>query len=92
MRRIAGLADAFHVPVAPHLSAGLGPCIAATAHLMASIPNFMVLEYQPVSFELANRLLKRPLRCENGHLLLPEGPGLGVEPDEAALREYEVKS
>jgi len=92
MRRIAGLADAFHVPVAPHLSAGLGPCIAATAHLMASIPNFMILEYQPVSFELANRLLKRPLRCEAGHLLLPEGPGLGVEPDEAALREYEVKS
>jgi L-alanine-DL-glutamate epimerase-like enolase superfamily enzyme len=92
MRRIAGLAEAFHVPVAPHLSAGLGVCIAATAHLMASIPNFLILEYQSVSFELANRLLKQPLRCEGGELALPDGPGFGVEPDEAALREYEVKA
>jgi galactonate dehydratase len=92
MRRIAALAEVFHVPVAPHLSAGLGVCIAATAHLMASIPNFMILEYQSVSFELANRLLRQPLRCEGGQLSLPDGPGLGVEPDEAALREYEVKA
>jgi L-alanine-DL-glutamate epimerase-like enolase superfamily enzyme len=91
MRRIAGLAEAFHVPVAPHLSAGLGVCIAATAHLSASIPNFLILEHQEGSFALANRLLKSPLRCEGGRLFVPDGPGFGVEPDEAALREYAVK-
>lgn len=90
MRRIAGLAEAFHVPIAPHLSAGLGICIAATLNLMASIPNFLMVEYSPVSFPLANRFLKEPLRCEQGEMLLPTGPGLGVEIDEAALRAYEL--
>jgi L-alanine-DL-glutamate epimerase-like enolase superfamily enzyme len=90
MRRIAGLAEAFHVPIAPHLSAGLGVCIAATLNLMASIPNCLMVEYSPVSFPLANRFLKEPLRCEAGEMLLPTGPGLGVEIDEAALRVYEL--
>lgn len=91
MRRIALLADAFHVPMAPHLSAGLGVCIAATLHLAASIPNLLIVEYSPVSFPLANRFLRHPLVREGGHLVVPAGPGLGVEPDEAALREYEVR-
>ena len=91
MRRIAGLAEAFHVPIVPHLSAGLGVCIAATAHLMTSVPNFLLLEYQRVAFSVANRLLKQSLVCADGYLTVPTGPGFGVEPDEAALREYEVK-
>lgn len=90
MRRIANLAETFHVPIVPHLSAGLGVCIAATLHLMASIPNFSMVEYQPVSFAVANRFLREPLVCEQGEMLLPEGPGLGVEIDEAALRAYEI--
>lgn len=90
MRRIANLAETFHVPIVPHLSAGLGVCIAATLHLMASIPNFSMVEYQPVSFAVANRFLREPLVCEQGEMCLPEGPGLGVEIDEAALRAYEI--
>lgn len=90
MRRIALLADAFHVPIVPHLSAGLGVCIAATLHLAASVPNFLLLEYQPHSFALANQLLKTPLHCATGQMLVPAGPGFGVEPDEDALRAYEV--
>ena len=90
MRRIAALAETFHVPVAPHLSAGLGVCIAATVNLIASIPNFLMIEYSPVSFPLANRFLKEPLICENGEILLPTGAGLGVEIDEDALRAYEL--
>lgn len=90
MRRIAALAETFHVPIAPHLSAGLGICIAATLNLMASIPNFLMVEYSPVSFPLANRFLKQPLVCEQGEILLPTGPGLGVEIDEDALRAYEL--
>jgi L-alanine-DL-glutamate epimerase-like enolase superfamily enzyme len=90
MRRIAGLAEAFHVPIAPHLSAGLGICIAATLHLMASISNCLMVEYSPVSFPLANQFLKQPLCCEEGYFLLPDGAGFGVEIDETALRTYEV--
>ena len=91
MLRIAVLAEAFHVPLVPPLSAGLGTCIAATLHLVTSIPNFLLLEYQEHSFALANRLLRAPLRREGGYMLLPEGPGLGVEPDEAVLAAYRIE-
>lgn len=92
MRRIALLAETFHVPIVPHLSAGLGVCIAATLHLAASLSNFLILEYSPVSFPLGNRLLRVPLRCEDGHILVPDGPGYGVDPDERALREWEIRA
>jgi L-alanine-DL-glutamate epimerase-like enolase superfamily enzyme len=92
MRRIALLADVFHVPIVPHLSAGLGVCIAATLHLAASVPNFLILEYSPISFPLGNRLLKAPLRCEDGHIIVPDGPGFGVEIDEQIVREWEVQA
>jgi L-alanine-DL-glutamate epimerase-like enolase superfamily enzyme len=29
--------------------------------------------------------------CEGGHVVMPDGPGIGMEPVEAALREYEGK-
>jgi L-alanine-DL-glutamate epimerase-like enolase superfamily enzyme len=91
MRRIAMLADTFHVPMAPHLSAGLGICIAATLQLAASIPNFLIQEFNPASFDLGNQLLNTPLVRDGGYLLLPMGPGLGVEPIETLIRQYEVK-
>ena len=86
LMKIADMAEAFNIPVAPHLSVGLGACIAASIHVAAAIHNLYLLEYQPPVFELANTLLREPLRCENATYQLPEGPGLGIEIDEAALR------
>ncbi|MCM3745910.1 mandelate racemase/muconate lactonizing enzyme family protein [Paenibacillus pasadenensis] len=86
MKKIATMAEAFNTPIAPHLSVGLGVCIAASIHSSANIPNFLILEYQPTVMEVANKLLKQPLVCENGFYELPEGPGLGVEIDEDQLR------
>jgi L-alanine-DL-glutamate epimerase-like enolase superfamily enzyme len=90
LRRIAQLAEAFHVPCAPHLSAGLGVCIAAAVHAAAAMPNLYRLEHSPRSFARGNALLRRPLTLRAGAYVLPEGPGLGVEPDEAALDRYRV--
>lgn len=84
-RKIANMAEAFNINIAPHLSVGLGVCTAATLHLSAAIPNFHILEYQPTVLPTANRLLSRPIRCEAGFYELPEGPGLGVDVDEEAL-------
>jgi galactonate dehydratase len=92
LRRIAQLAEAFHVPCAPHLSAGLGVCIAAAVHAAAAMPNLYRLEHSPGSFALGNALLRRPLTLRDGHYLLPDAPGLGVEPDEAALARYRLPS
>lgn len=89
-RKIADLAETFNVPVAPHLSLAQGPCIAASIHYAAALPNLLRLEYQPAMFALANRYLARPLVCEAGSYRLPAGPGLGLELDEAALRRHAV--
>jgi len=83
---IAQLAEAFNARMAPHLSVGLGPCIAASIQLAAALPNLYLLEYQPPVVELANSLLRAPLVARSGHFKIPEGPGLGVEPDMARLR------
>ena len=87
--KIAHMAEAFNIPVAPHLSVGLGICIAASIHVAAAIPNLYLLEYQPPVFELANSLLVTPLVCEAGQYHLPAGIGLGVQIDEQKLRELQ---
>lgn len=87
LMRIATLAQTWHLQVAPHLSVGLGPCIAASLHVAAALPNLFMLEYQPPVFEVANSLLRQPLRCEAGHYALPTGAGLGIEIDEQRVRE-----
>ncbi len=88
--KIATMAEAFNVKMAPHLSVGLGICIAATIHVAAAIPNLYLLEYQPPVFEIANLLLKAPLTCEAGRYVIPPGAGLGVELDESRLREMQA--
>jgi D-galactarolactone cycloisomerase len=39
---------------------------------------------------LRTKLLKAPLRLEAGHVLLPDGPGLGVELDRDAVERYRI--
>ncbi|NOU96383.1 mandelate racemase/muconate lactonizing enzyme family protein [Paenibacillus sp. LMG 31456] len=85
-KKIANMAEAFNIPIAPHLSVGQGICVAATLHLSAAIPNLYILEYQPSVLNVVNSLLIHPIVCEQGHYMLPEGPGLGVEIDEKQLR------
>jgi len=87
LMHIASLAQTWNLQVAPHLSVGLGPCIAASIHVAAALPNLFMLEYQPPVFALANQLLDTPLVCEAGHYTLPQGAGLGIAVNEARVRE-----
>jgi L-alanine-DL-glutamate epimerase-like enolase superfamily enzyme len=87
LMRIASLAETWNLLVAPHLSVGLGPCIAASIHAAAALPNLFMLEFQPPVFEVANSLLRQPLVCAAGHYALPSGPGLGIEINEESVRE-----
>ena len=88
--KIATMAEAFNTLVAPHLSVGLGICIAASIHVAAAIPNLYLLEYQPPVFEAANLLLDTPLVCAEGFYELPTGAGLGVALDESRLRDLQA--
>lgn len=87
-KQIADLLDRFQLPFAPHLSQGTILQFAATAHVCAAAPNFLICEYWWQNNPLGNAILKRPLELKDGFLLVPQGPGLGVEIDEAALAPY----
>ncbi len=84
-RRIAELADAFGLAFAPHVSIGSAIHVAATAHLASALPNTITSEYWIGGNPLGNRVLRRPLRVENGYLHTPDAPGLGIDIDPDAL-------
>jgi len=84
-RKIAALAEGFGAQVAPHLYAG--PIAwAAGIQLAATIPNFLVLETVGDGGGFHADLLKTPVGFEDGHVIPPDTPGLGVEIDEAVAR------
>ena len=72
--------------IVPHVSIALGPQIAAAVHFAASVPSCELCEYNPKVLEVANRFLREPLRLDGPNWIVPHGPGLGVDVDEAALR------
>ena len=60
----------------------------AAAHICATIPNFLALEYHSGNIPLWSTMLnlKNPIR--EGYIMVPDGPGLGVELDEDAIAEH----
>ena len=87
-RRIAALGDIHSRPLAPHNIAGpIGTL--ASAHVCASIPNFLALEWHAASVPFFDELvtLDRPV-IENGFVTLPDGPGIGAELDVEVARRY----
>ncbi|TNJ68013.1 mandelate racemase/muconate lactonizing enzyme family protein [Paenibacillus hemerocallicola] len=85
MMRIGHLAEAYHVPFAPHLSAHQGVGHAASVHVSAALSNFMIYEYQPNALRASADYAKVSFRLENGQIVVPNEPGLGVEMDEQAM-------
>lgn len=78
-KKIAAEAEARGIYLIPHNP--LGPVsTAACLQLDACIPNFEVQEY-PMSNGICrlDKEMKVPFKVENGYILLPEGPGLGIE-------------
>ena len=92
-RRIAAMAEAYDVAVAPHCP--LGPlALAACLQLAATAPNVAIQEmslgihYNTGGHDLLNFVTNpQALTPVDGHLPIPTGPGLGVDIDEAAVRE-----
>ncbi|HSG55207.1 MAG TPA: mandelate racemase/muconate lactonizing enzyme family protein, partial [Paracoccaceae bacterium] len=84
-RKIAAMAEVYNAQIAPHLYAGPVEW-AANIHLAASIPNILMAETIETPFHDA--LIKGGLRVENGFVIPPEAPGLGIEVDEALARAH----
>jgi len=92
MKKIAVLAEAFHVPIAPHCTATfLG--IAASLHVVSSIPFFLIHEFYPqnAGFNVPGLTRMAFELDKEGYIGLPPGPGLGVEVDEPRLQEEAKK-
>jgi 2-dehydro-3-deoxyphosphogalactonate aldolase len=88
-KKIAGMAEAHYAAIAPHMYCG--PVSAAAAiQLDTCSPNFLIQEFNANA--LHSEILKEPIRFENGTIVPPEGPGLGVELDEdvVAAHPYEL--
>jgi galactonate dehydratase len=88
LRAIAAMAEAYHVVVSPHNYNSTTVGLAATLHVSAAIPNFLITEYfvnfEPRGLEVA----VPPLRVEAGYIALPRTPGLGIDLDEEALARH----
>lgn len=84
VKKIAALAEAYHSALCTHNF--LGPVLTAAAvHVDASIPNFVTQEYSLRDEHPANAVFSNRLQREGGYIRLPDGPGLGLELDEALL-------
>lgn len=88
MRKLAGLAEAHGLMVAPH-SGSLGPVAEfAAVHLMAAIPNALILERMEPDWSGRASAIRSALVAGSGHLEVPDGPGLGVQIDEAFVADH----
>ena len=88
-KKVAAMAEAHHVKVIPHNP--LSPIsTAACVQLDACIPNFALQEYTGESEPPKSELLVKPLELKEGYITVPDGPGLGVEINEEALKMPEA--
>ncbi|MBV9569194.1 MAG: mandelate racemase/muconate lactonizing enzyme family protein, partial [Hyphomicrobiales bacterium] len=84
---IAGMAEAHYAQIAPHLYCG--PVVgAANIQLATCSPNFLILESIERWDGFHAQLLKSPIRWEEGYVIPPTSPGLGVELDEEVARAH----
>ena len=79
--KVAAMAEAQGIPLAGHVIPEVH------VHLLSAVPNGYLVEYMPRS----EPIFKTRLKLEDGHLVAPEAPGLGVELDEAACERYRVQ-
>jgi galactonate dehydratase len=87
MKKIAAMAEAHYVVVAPHNP--LGPvATVVNTHFAASTPNFLILEYTPDDSSPRKDLIDEPLVVRGGYLAIPDKPGWGIELNEEAFRHY----
>jgi galactonate dehydratase len=87
VKRIAHMAHIEYLPIAPHNP--VGPVMnAMTLHTAVAIPNFSIFETVSVDVPWRKELVRETLVFEDGDLLAPTAPGLGVELIEEACARF----
>jgi L-alanine-DL-glutamate epimerase-like enolase superfamily enzyme len=91
-KKIAAWAEAYQIGIAPHNNSG-PVATAASAHLAATLPNFVLLEVPSHVPAWEEDLLRGTAIVQGGGVTLERlraRPGLGIEFDEAVARRHEV--
>ncbi|MGC8810505.1 MAG: mandelate racemase/muconate lactonizing enzyme family protein [bacterium] len=88
--RIAALAEAFQLGLAPHLWGG-AVMFAAGLHLCAVSPNAFIVEYSCLPNPLHDDLVKNPIMAKDGIVSIPDLPGLGVIINQDFVKRYTVR-
>jgi L-alanine-DL-glutamate epimerase-like enolase superfamily enzyme len=84
-RRIADLADMYYIPIAPH-NIGSPVQTVANCHVMAAVPNFLVLEFHHLDNAFWEGIINEGPLIQEGHIDVPNLPGLGVTLNEDLLK------
>jgi galactonate dehydratase len=84
-RKIAAMAEVYHIPIAPHGVASLLGQMAY-AHVCATVPNFMILEWMHY-FNKNMASLTEPPPYKAGFLEVSDAPGIGVTLKEDVVKE-----
>lgn len=91
MQKIAAMAEAHYITMAPH-DGSLGPIAEmAAVHLMASIPNFLILEHLEDDVPQRYEVMSGQPTVVDSHIAVPDAPGLGVDIVEEACAKYPSK-
>ena len=89
-KKIASLAETHFATIAPHLYCG--PVVgAANIQISACSPNFLILESIKKWEDLYSDLLVKPIKWEDGFVIPPTEPGLGIELNEDVANKYPYK-
>lgn len=83
---IGSLADAYRVKMAPHDFNSVTLGLASTIQVAACLPNFLIAEYFVNAIEGSDSVSIGRFSVEDGRIALPQGPGLGIDLDEDAVR------
>src|SRR6187431_569989 len=91
-QRIANLANLYYTPFAPHMVASFLGAMAS-AHVCASVPNFLILEWQ--SYFHTDPMFKEIIKYDgewvkDSFITLSEKPGIGVEINEEGMKKYAI--
>jgi galactonate dehydratase len=89
-KKISAIAEAYFLPVAPHNIHGpVGTYM--TLHLMASIPNALILEYTVEDVPWKTEVFDFSLKIKDGYAYIPDEAGLGIDFDEKTIEKYPFK-
>jgi len=89
-KKIAAMAEAKHIPVSFHNPSG--PISnAAILQLAATVPNFLIHEIMLTDGAFRSKVTNEKVVFEDGYILIPDRPGLGIEINEEEIKNYPYK-